>query len=505
MPDNKNSEFEKEGLMSSDAMKENSDVESKEFVITEEDVKAALQKDEVPLPPLNVEISDNPEEIRENVQETLKEAENLISEEMKEVSMEPIVPEVEAEDEDSVTKNIKRQNVILKIICGCLVVCTAINIFLAIPKVNKSNVYVSDSEINKVVMNEVKQGEIMSAAQVYNKNIDSMVAIHVESVTPSIFGDYVSAGSGSGFIISEDGYVLTNYHVIEGATTINVVMANGKEYQAKLIGSEADNDIAVLKLETEDKFVPVTLGKSENVVIGEEVVAIGNPLGELTFSITKGIVSAVDRDIQLDNFTAVDMFQVDCAVNQGNSGGPIFNMYGEVIGIVSAKYASETIEGLGFAIPIDDVTSILPDLIEHGKVINKSYMGVQVTDITAEMISQYNMVAGAYVSIVEDGSCAQKAGLKIGDIITMLGDEKVSNVSDLLSAKRDYKAGETATLKVWRSGEYIDLSITFDEYVEPVVEEEPVVNDIPQNIIPQNPNQDFSIEDFLWEYFYNNR
>jgi len=493
---NENKEFENEDLKNKT---ENG------FELVEEQVEDSLEENADSLPPLNFNISDNPEEVIETVKETLKEAEELISEETKEVSMEPVISQVKEEKEDDTIKNIKRQNVVLKMICGCLVLCTAINIFLAIPKVNKSNVYISDSEVNKIVMNEVERGEIMSASQIYNKNIDSIVAIHIETITPSIFGDYVSAGAGSGFIISEDGYVLTNYHVIENATTIKVVMANGKEYSAKLIGSEADNDIAVIKLETNDKFVPVTLGESKSVVIGEEVVAIGNPLGELTFSITKGIVSAVDRDIQIDNFTAIDMFQVDCAVNQGNSGGPIFNMYGEVIGIVSAKYASEIIEGLGFCIPIDDVTSILPDLVEYGKVVNKSYMGISVTDMSAEMIQQYSMVPGAYVSSVDADSCAQKAGLKIGDIITMLGDKEVNKVSDLLSAKRGYKAGETASLKIWRGGEYIELTIVFDEYIEPEVEEEPVVNNIPQNIIPQNPNQDFSIEDFLWEYFYNSR
>ena len=180
-------------------------------------------------------------------------------------------------------------------------------------------------------------------------------------------------------------------------------------------------------------------------------------------------------------------------------------MYGEVVGIVSAKYASETIEGLGFAIPIDDVVSILPDLIEYGKVINKSYMGVEVTDLTQDMITQYNMVPGAYISRIEEGSCAQKAGLKIGDIITMLGDEKVERVSDLLSAKRAYKAGESTTLKVWRGGEYIDLTITFDEYIEPEVVEESITNVLPQDLTPRGSEEDVSLEDYLWEYFYNNR
>ena len=173
-----------------------------EILEVEEEI---INVEEDALPSLNNEVSENPEEIRAHVQETIEEADGLISEELKEVSMEPIIPEVESEPEDETIKNIKRQNLILKIVCGCLIACTAVNVFLAIPKPHKSNMYVSNSEINKVIINDVDQGEIMSAAQVYNKNIDSMVAIHIKSVTPSIFGDYVSAGSGSGFVISEDG------------------------------------------------------------------------------------------------------------------------------------------------------------------------------------------------------------------------------------------------------------------------------------------------------------
>lgn len=452
------------------------------------------------LPPLNINASENPEEVREAVETTLEEAEEIINKELS-CSSEEINKEVE---EDVVLKSIKKQNKFLKRVCAVLVLCTVVNGFLALPKVNKSKVYVSDTEINKLILTDIKtDGEKLSASQIYNKNIDSVVAIQSEIVSQSIFGEYVAgASAGSGFIISEDGYVLTNYHVVEDSKNIKVILANGLEYDAKLIGFEEDNDIAVLKLQSEDSFKPVVLGKSEGLVIGEDVVAIGNPLGELTFSITKGIVSAVDRNIQIDNFNAISMFQVDCAVNQGNSGGPIFNMYGEVVGIVSAKYASETIEGLGFSIPIDDVVSILPDLVEHGKVMNKSYMGISVADLTEDMITLYNMVPGAYVSTIEAGSCAEKAGLKIGDIITKINGKSVSTVSELLLEKRNFKAGDTTTLTVWRSGEYVDLTITFDKYIEPEVEEAPVENTENPNINPMPPSGDFSIEDYFWNYMF---
>jgi serine protease Do len=334
------------------------------------------------------------------------------------------------------------------------------------------------------------------------------VAIQTEIATTNLFGQRVaSASAGSGFVISDDGYILTNAHVVESATSVKVIFENGEVYKASIVGKETENDIAVLKVESDKPFKSVILGNSDKMVVGEDVVTIGNPLGELTFSLTKGVVSALNREIRVDNFTAINMFQVDCAVNAGNSGGPVFNMYGEVIGIVSAKYASETIEGLGFCIPTNDIVTIVSDLIEHGEVTNKAYMGVHVADVNETMIQQYNMVAGAYVSVIDEGSSAEKAGLKIGDIIVELDGKKVESVSDLLTAKRVFRAGDTAKLKVWRSGEYIDLKITFDEYVEEktnVLEEaneqlQEQFGNIPNNGSQGNENQ--MLEEFFKYYF----
>lgn len=408
----------------------------------------------------------------------------------------PLAPFNKKNKETSVDV-MKKQNTLLKVICACLCVCVISQCMFGLINTtskSESNIYVSDMGSNRIVTNIVKgENSPLSTAQIYSENLESVVSIHTEIVTQGLFGQSVGYASGSGFVISEDGYVLTNHHVIEGASTITVVMSNGSEYSAKLIGSEEDSDVAVLKIDAEGVFNPVVLGDSDKLIIGEDVLAIGNPLGELTFSVTKGIVSALDRDIQIDNFTAINMFQVDCAVNEGNSGGPVFNMYGEVVGIVSAKYASETIEGLGFCIPINDVAIIVSDLVEHGKVINKAYMGIQVADVDETMISHYNMVAGAYVSIIEEGSCAEKSGLKVGDIIVEFNGETVESVSDLLSAKRNFRAGDTTTFKVYRSGGYVDLTITFDEYVE-----EEVVN-------TQENNNQMTQEELndLYEFFKN--
>ena len=371
----------------------------------------------------------------------------------------------------------------------------------------------SDLAGDRTVVTTVNgDGKVYTSSEIYANNINSVVAIQTEVVTTNIFGQKISgATAGSGFIISENGYVLTNAHVVEGASSIKVLMSDKSEYKATIVGSEEESDVAVLKIESENKFKPVILGDSDKMIIGEDIVAIGNPLGELTFSITKGIVSALDRSIQVDAYTTLNMFQVDCAVNEGNSGGPIFNMYGEVIGIVSAKYASSTIEGLGFCIPINDVSNIITDLIDYGKVRNKAYMGISITDVDERMVSQYKMVKGAYISTIEKGSCAEKAGLKIGDIIVKFDDKEVKSVSELLSFKKSYRAGDSAILKIWRSGEYKDITIVFDEYDEKVVKEleekqnEELQQQLPQGNqgyqeYPDNYNRD-ELEDFFWEFF----
>ncbi len=432
-------------------------------------------------------------------------------------SFTPIPPRKDIKEDEEMCKedilDIKKQNTILKwvlvILLGGIFVLSLFNITNVLTPRN-SEVFVSELNPTRVTLTPVESNDkIYTVSEIYASNISSVVAIHTEIVSYNIFGQKVKgSAAGSGFIISEDGYVITNAHVIEGATTIKITLSNAKEYTATLIGSESENDIAVLKIVSNDTFKPVVLGNSDSMIVGEDVLAIGNPLGELTFSVTKGIISAIDREIMVDNFNSIDMFQVDCAVNQGHSGGPIFNMYGEVIGIVSAKYASETIEGLGFCIPISDAVGIVKDLIEYGQVKDKAYLGIQVTDLEETMIKQYNMVPGAYVSVVEKGTCAERAGLKIGDIIVELGDTKIENVSQLLSAKRDYKAGDTTTIKVYRSGEYLVLSITFGEYPSETVNSSEKIEEKSKEKIQEeddskeqsNTNDFGSIED-LYEYY----
>jgi serine protease Do len=197
--------------------------------------------------------------------------------------------------------------------------------------------------------------------------------------------------------------------------------------------------------------------------VGEQIYAVGNPLGELTYTITSGIISALDRDITGEDGSTINMFQIDAAVNSGNSGGPVYNSRGEVIGVVTAKYSSTGVEGLGFAVPINDAAKIANELIKNGYVTGKAYMGVTVTTVSEQIAEYYGWVVGAYIRSVDSGSCAEKAGLKAGDIVTKLNDTAITSSADLIDAKKNYKAGDTVKLTIYRSGATQTLSLTFDE------------------------------------------
>ncbi len=300
---------------------------------------------------------------------------------------------------------------------------------------------------------------------VYENNAKSVVAVS-STIRSTVYGQTrEGTSSGSGFIISDDGYVVTNRHVVEGATDVTVTLSTGDEYTAKVIGSDSLNDVALLKVEATG-LPAVKLGSSDKLAIGDMVCAIGNPLGSLTATLTVGYVSGKDRQVTTDNST-INMIQTDAAINSGNSGGPLFNMYGEVVGITSAKYSGTTssgasIEGISFAIPIDDVMSIIDDLQEYGYVTG-AYLGVTVTDTDAAAAKLYGMPTGAYVNSVEDGGAADRAGVQPKDIIIGLGDTDISNRTELTRVLRRFKAGDTTTVTVIRSGERMTMDITLDE------------------------------------------
>ena len=304
-------------------------------------------------------------------------------------------------------------------------------------------------------------GSAMTPAQLYQYSVNSVVAISSTIQSSNYYGGTSSgSSSGSGFILSEDGYVVTNYHVVEDATAIEVILHDDTVYSAQLVGQDATNDIAVLKVEATG-LPAATLGSSGALSIGDMVAAIGNPLGELASTQTIGYVSGINREVTTDN-TIISMIQTDAAINPGNSGGPLFNMYGQVIGITTAKYAGDTIEGIGFAIPIDDVLPIISDLVEYGYVTG-AYMGVTVQNTDAESASMFGLPTGAYIVSVEKGGAADRAGIQPKDIVIDLGGHKVSNITDLTRALRNFKAGDTTTVTLIRSGAEMTLNITLDE------------------------------------------
>lgn len=311
--------------------------------------------------------------------------------------------------------------------------------------------------------------ETASANEIYELGCKQTVGVSLESTRANIFGQQsASAVAGTGFIITSDGYIMTNYHVIESAqkseNKIQVLFKDKSSFEAKIVGFDEDNDVAVLKIDASD-LSPVSIGNSDDIAVGDSVFAIGNPLGELDFSMTSGRVSALDRSITIErNGTAINMFQFDAAINSGNSGGPVYNESGEVIGIATAKVGSSGVEGLGFAIPINDAADIANELITKGYVSGKAYMGVNIDNRYTSVYAQYySMPEGAYVYNVEAGGCAEKSGLAAGDIITKVGSEAIGGYSDLNAAIKSFKAGESTEIVVYRGGEYVTLRITFDE------------------------------------------
>jgi serine protease Do len=310
--------------------------------------------------------------------------------------------------------------------------------------------------------------QALPASQIYAQALEQVVGITTEVTYTNFFGQTSSSAvSGSGFIVSENGYILTNYHVIEyayeGKQAITVMTYDGTKYEASIVGVEPSNDVAVLKIDAEN-LNAVSYGDSDAIAVGETVYAVGNPLGELEFSMSTGHVSALDRVISTEESESINMFQVDAAVNPGNSGGPVYNAMGQVVGMVTAKYSETGVEGLGFAIPINDAVSIANDLITKGYVTGKAYMGIRLDERYNSMYAQYyNMPLGAYVYSVDSGTCAETAGIQGGDIITKLGSTTVQSYTELKQALRQFSAGDSTTVTVYRAGEELTLNITFDE------------------------------------------
>ena len=317
---------------------------------------------------------------------------------------------------------------------------------------------------------------ILTPAQVYQENVGAVVGVYNETATGGLFGQTTEvSSSGTGFLISSDGEILTNYHVIQGASRLTVALYSGAAYEARVLGYEAESDIALLKIDASG-LPTVTLGDSDSLYVGAEVAAVGNPLGELTYSLNVGYISAMNRYVSTDG-TSIDMMQIDASINPGNSGGPLFDMGGSVVGITTAKYSGTTamgtsIEGIGFAIPINDVMAILDDLRENGRVPNRAFIGITVSTVAAAH-SGSGLPDGAYVESVTENSSGALAGLRAGDVITAVNGVGIAGVEDLSGELKNYRASDTATLTVYRSGRTLELTISFDAKPESTAASQP--------------------------------
>ena len=274
-----------------------------------------------------------------------------------------------------------------------------------------------------------------------------------------MFSQYVSSGAGSGVIIAQEGqigYIVTNNHVIEGATSIIVRLKDGTELSANLVGTDSMTDLAVLTVSTEKKLTVAVLGDSDSLVVGQEVIAIGNPLGELGGTVTNGIVSALEREVKIDGEN-MTLLQTNAAVNPGNSGGGLFNMRGELIGVVNAKSSGDDVEGLGFAIPVNTVHEIITELIEHGYVRGRPALGITVSIAR----QQYFMQVVSYIYVTDPGTTA----LQVNDILYAIEGSEITSSEDIASAISGKSVGDKVEIVVLRNNKEVTVEVELIEYV----------------------------------------
>lgn len=326
-----------------------------------------------------------------------------------------------------------------------------------------NNTSKNNNEILHTALNDnTKTGDNLSVVSIAKKVGPAVVGIVSTIPTQSYFGIMESQGSGSGIIISQNGYVVTNNHVIEGANKIVIYLSSGETKEATVVGTDARTDLAVLKMES-GQYPYATLGQSSDLEVGELCVAIGNPLGmEFAGSVTVGYISALNRTVQADGKT-FNLIQTDAAINAGNSGGALVNTKGQVIGINTLKISSTGVEGLGFAIPIDEAKPIIEDLMNHGYVKGRPVIGISGRDLSADMARYYGYPEGIFVEQAMPGSGAAKAGIKRGDIITKADGTRIKTIEELNKIRDKKKAGQTIKLELDRSGQIISVDVVLGE------------------------------------------
>ena len=379
----------------------------------------------------------------------------------------------------------KKKNHFLRALMA--VVCVSV---ISAISISGYKIYDEFSERNSVMAEEMHSGSTVSQTgeeektdkkQPTTKDIKTIISQSVkkaelsipeivEKVTPSVVGvsSTLSKGkaTGSGIIMTADGYIVTNAHVVDGAEKVTVLLDSKNEYDAEIIGSDAQTDIAVLKISADEKITPAEFGNSDDLVVGETAVAIGNPLGfEFYSTVTSGIISGLDRELTIED-KLLRLIQTDAAINGGNSGGALVNSFGQVIGISSAKIVTIDAEGMGFAIPINDAVPIIHELINNGYVTGRPLIGIAGFDIDERTAYYYNMKAGVYVAQIKEDSPAELAGMKVGDIIISANGEEIKTMTDLNKIKNNFKPNDTVSVVVFRNGEEIPMTVILGEVTE---------------------------------------
>ncbi len=319
----------------------------------------------------------------------------------------------------------------------------------------------------------------LSTVDIVDKFADSVVEIITESVKTGVFAQqYIQSGAGSGVIIDSKGYIVTNHHVINGARKISVTLRSGKSYDAQLVGSDAGEDLALLKIEGENLTAAV-MGDSDNLKVGQRTIAIGNPLGQLGGTVTEGIISALDRDVVVDGQT-MNLLQTDTAINPGNSGGGMFDGNGNLIGIVVAKSSGSEVEGLGFAIPINDAIDILSDLMDYGYVRGRIAIGMEFIDVNSDQLAwMYGLSdTGCYVYSVSKNSNAEQAGFKSGDLILKVDGKDVKTSEEIENILEEKNVGDKVEFNLQRGGNKGTVTLELEEYVPDTVTSEESGDDL---------------------------
>lgn len=351
---------------------------------------------------------------------------------------------------------------VLRVVAGalCLCVCAGAGYGGALIAMNGQTK-------NQIVTNTVERGTATATqtdmTQVCAQVAPSVVVITTESMVTSnswFGGQYVESGAGSGVVLTEDGYIITCNHVVSGATNIVVKLNDDTEYTATLVGGDATSDIAVLKIDATG-LTPATIGDSDTLAVGETVVAVGNPLGELGGTVTGGMISALNRSVNVEN-TTMSLIQTDASVSPGNSGGALFNMNGELVGIVNAKSDSDSAEGLGFAIPVNTAYDVAMELIESGYVTGRPQLGISVID--ASQAANYGLNGtGLYIVEVSEGSGAEKAGLQVGDRIVSIDNTAVESTSDVVNMVNEKNVGDVMSVQIVRDGQMMTVDVELGE------------------------------------------